>query len=50
MSEGYVLITGATGGLGGAFVEKFVSENERLILLGRSQEKLTLLKGKIAEK
>lgn len=50
MEKEYVLITGATGGLGGAFVNKAVEEKDNLILLGRSEEKLSLLKAEIAQK
>ena len=38
--DGYALITGATGGLGKAFVRLLASEGYPLILTGRSEEKL----------
>lgn len=47
---GYTLITGATGGLGKAFVESVASRGEKLILTGRSEEKLRLLQTEIAQK
>ena len=42
--KGYALITGATGGLGKAFVYALAKQNVSLILTGRSQEKLQKLK------
>ncbi len=50
MEKQFVLITGATGCLGGAFVRQSAMDGENLILLGRSQEKLDKLKAEIAEK
>ena len=47
MNEVYTMITGATGGLGGAFVRLAVKNSENLILTGRHEEKLRLLKEKI---
>ena len=47
MNEVYTMITGATGGLGGAFVRLAVKNGENLILTGRHEEKLRLLKEKI---
>ena len=47
MNEVYTMITGATGGLGGAVVRLAVKNGENLILTGRHEEKLRLLKEKI---
>lgn len=47
---GYTLITGATGGLGKAFVYALAKRGERLILTGRSEEKLRALQAEILEK
>lgn len=47
MEKQFVLITGATGGLGGAFVRQSAKDGENLILLGRNQEKLDKLKAEI---
>lgn len=41
------VITGATGGLGGAFVLACARRGENLLLTGRSQEKLTALKNRL---
>ena len=46
-SEAYTMITGATGGLGRAFVRLAAGNGENLILTGRSEEKLRLLKEKV---
>lgn len=46
----YTLITGATGGLGQAFVWALADKGEELILTGRSEEKLRLLQAEIAQK
>ena len=43
---GYVLITGATGGIGSEFCRQLVMEND-LLLTGRSQEKLENLKSSL---
>ena len=43
---GYVLITGATGGIGSEFCRQLVMEND-LLLTGRSQEKLEDLKSSL---
>lgn len=48
--KGFNVITGATGGLGGAFVELLAERGEPLILTGRSEEKLATLKAKLLEK
>ena len=45
--DGYALITGATGGLGKAFVYQVAKRGQSLILTGRSQEKLTALQTNI---
>lgn len=50
MSKGYALITGATGGLGKAFVYTLAARGENLLLTGRSAEKLALLKADLQEK
>ena len=42
--NGYVLITGATGGLGKAFATLLAEKGENVILTGRSAEKLNSLK------
>lgn len=46
MKEEYTMITGATGGLGGAFVRLAAINGENLILTGRYEEKLRLIKEK----
>lgn len=43
----YTMITGATGGLGSAFARILAREGENLILTGRSEGKLRLLKEKL---
>ena len=50
MSKGYALITGATGGLGKAFVYTLAARGENLLLTGRSAEKLALLKADLQGK
>lgn len=40
---GYALVTGATGGLGKAFAYTLAQKGYKLLLTGRSEEKLTLL-------
>ncbi len=44
----YALITGATGGLGKAFVERLAEEGYALLLTGRSEEKLRALQEELA--
>ncbi len=44
----YALITGATGGLGKAFVQKLATEGYALLLTGRSEEKLLSLKNELS--
>lgn len=43
----YALITGATGGLGKAFVNVLARQGYELLLTGRNEEKLTALKEKL---
>ncbi len=47
MKEGYTMITGACGGLGGAFVRLAVRKGDDLILTGRQEGRLRILKEKI---
>ncbi len=49
-TEGYALVTGATGGLGKAFVYALIKRGYDLILTGRSAEKLAVLQAEIAAK
>lgn len=46
----YALITGACGGLGGAFAEALAERGEPLFLTGRSNERLLALKEKLKER
>ena len=46
-NNGFTLITGATGGLGGAFASVLAAKQENLILTGRSEEKLCSLQDKL---
>ena len=46
----YALITGATGGLGKAFVYAVASRGDNLILTGRTEEKLASLKTELLQK
>ena len=39
-----ILVTGATGGIGGAIIKKFLSLNASVLGTGTNQEKLELLK------
>ena len=50
MHNGYALITGATGGLGKAFVFALAKRKRKLILTGRSEEKLRALQRELFEK
>ncbi len=50
MSKSYALTTGATGGLGKAFVYTLASRGDNLLLTGRNEEKLTILKMDLEEK
>lgn len=47
MEKKYALITGATGGLGKAFVDEVAKEGYSLLLTGRSEEKLLVLKEEV---
>ncbi len=47
---GYALITGATGGLGKAFVYALARRGYKLLLTGRSEEKLHALQDEIVQK
>ena len=42
-----ILITGATGGIGGSLVKKFISLNGDVLGTGTKEDKLNLLKKKI---
>ena len=42
-----ILITGATGGIGGSLVEKFSNLGSKIIASGTNEEKLNNLKKKI---
>jgi len=46
----YTFISGATGGIGKAFVFECAKQGQALFLTGRSQEKLDALKNEIADK
>ena len=48
--NGYALVTGATGGLGKAFVYALAEKNASLLLTGRSQEKLSALQAELIQK
>ena len=48
--KSYALVTGATGGLGSAFVYELAMQGKNLILTGRSSEKLEKLKADICQK
>ncbi len=50
MSKEFALVTGATGGLGKAFVYALAERGDNLLLTGRSEEKLTALKADLQEK
>lgn len=47
MSKSYTMITGATGGLGGAFAKISAKNGESLILTGRNGEKLAELRQRL---
>lgn len=47
MKKNYVLVTGASGGLGNAFVQELSNQNKNLIICGTNIEKLNELKNKI---
>ena len=46
---GYALVTGATGGLGKAFVNALAKRGYKLLLTGRSEEKLLALKTELMQ-
>jgi len=46
----YTLITGACGGLGGAFVQLLAERGEPLFLTGRSEPRLTALSQSLKER
>jgi len=46
----YILVTGASGGIGEAFAERFACEKKNLILVARRKEKLNEIKKKLEEK
>ena len=48
--KGYALVTGATGGLGKAFVYALAARGDALILTGRSEQKLQALQAEITQK
>ncbi len=48
LTKKYALITGATGGLGKAFVEELAREGYSLLLTGRSEERLRLLQEELS--
>ena len=48
--KGYALVTGATGGLGKAFVYVLAERGDNLLLTGRSEEKLVKLQAELQEK
>lgn len=50
VKKGYALITGATGGLGVAFVDVLAQQGYDLLLTGRSQEKLCNLQSELMRK
>jgi NADP-dependent 3-hydroxy acid dehydrogenase YdfG len=50
MEKKIVLITGSTGGIGEACAYKFASEGYKLILNGRKQDLLEMLKNRLTEK
>ena len=43
MRKGYVLITGATSGIGAAISEIFIKQGYSVLLTGRNVEKLSLI-------
>ncbi len=46
-TNGYALITGATGGLGKAFAHALAKRSAKLVLTGRNEEKLIALKNEL---
>lgn len=49
MIKTYAMVTGATGGLGKAFVHVLAERGDNLILTGRSEEKLLALKAELLQ-
>ena len=50
LAGGYTLVSGATGGLGRAFVFECAKAGAPLFLTGRSEEKLAALRAELAQK
>ena len=48
--KNYAMVTGATGGLGKAFVYVLAQRGDDLILTGRSMEKLAAVKADLQDK
>ncbi len=46
----YTVITGACGGLGGAFVDALAAQGENLLLLGRDIDRLSALRERLCER
>src|SRR6059058_2399997 len=44
-----VLITGVTGGIGGALAESFIANGDMVIGIGRRKDKLTALRDRLGE-
>ena len=44
-----VLITGVTGGIGGALAESFTANGDMVIGIGRRKDKLTALRDRLGE-
>jgi short-subunit dehydrogenase len=44
-----VLITGVTGGIGGALAESFIANGDMVIGIGRRRDKLTALRDRLGE-
>ena len=49
MEKKYVIVTGATGGLGNAFCNELIKKNKNLILSATKQDRLDELKSKLLE-
>lgn len=47
--DGYVFISGATGGIGKAFAREFAERGDKLFLTGRSEDKLSALKKQLLD-
>ena len=50
MEKKYILLTGATGGLGKAFANELMQKNKNLIITATNQERLEILKKELLEK